>query len=327
MRLTTLHQQQDAHGDNVWACKWVPGGEGEDGGHCRLLTGSVDETCKLWRYEKSQGFNEVQTITKQDLGIVSLDVNGTGEIAASSTLDCLIRIWELDSGNPVTAITLDGPETWSLCFHPNAEQQQLATAAGAKGGVRLYRTGVLEDESQREICHMGPQPSQGGSKSSHHAQKPFALGCVYHPSGTKVACSHSDGHITLYDVEAQKHVLTFVGHSKPVRGLCFSPDGNTLISACDDKTSNLYDVNSKLPIGSLNGHDAGVLCVEKGGEGTHCVTGSSDQTMKVWEIRTRSCVQTVSDHKESVWSISYNPQEKLLASCSDDGSVVAYSVQ
>ena len=34
----------------------------------------------------------------------------------------------------------------------------------------------------------------------------------------------------LYDLEAQKHAITYVGHNKPVRDLCFTPDGKFLIS-------------------------------------------------------------------------------------------------
>ena len=142
-----------------------------------------------------------------------------------------------------------------------------------------------------------------------------------------VACSHSDGHIVLYDVETQKHLLTFAGHSKPVRDLCFTSDGKFLISACDDKTCNLYDIKSKLPIGSLNGHEASVLCVEQGGlsEG-YCATGSHDGGIKVWDLRNRSCTQTLNDHKVAVWSLAVHDEAGCLASVSDDAAVCVYSV-
>ena len=64
-------------------------------------------------------------------------------------------------------------------------------------------------------CCSSTQPNQ----IAKHNQAPFALGVAYDPSGTKVAVSHSDGHIALYDVQAQKHILTYAGHSKPVKGL------------------------------------------------------------------------------------------------------------
>ena len=48
MRLNLLERKENAHKDSIWAAKWVtePGAQGED---VKLITGSVDETCKAWR--------------------------------------------------------------------------------------------------------------------------------------------------------------------------------------------------------------------------------------------------------------------------------------
>jgi WD repeat-containing protein 61 len=309
-----LQREQNAHEDNIWAVGWTS----KDG----LLTGSVDESCKQWSYESDKkGFTERKHITGQELGVVGLDVNPSGDLAAISTLDCFIRLLNLKNNEDQVGISLTSPETWSLAFNPQPEANQLAVAAGCKGGIRLYRTNVLESEDQREICHLAAQP-HGKSKDS---QKPFALGCAYHPSGSKVACSHSDGHIALYDLEAQKHAITYVGHNKPVRDLCFSPDGKFLISACDDNTCNLYDIGNKVPIGSLNGHDSSVLCIVAN-EGGHCITGSSDSKIKLWDLSQRTCIQTVSEHQEAVWDLSYQPETQQLASVSDDASICIYKL-
>ena len=54
MRLTTLKRKEEAHEDEIWAVAWNPrkneAGLGEnDDGKKELLTGSVDESCKVWR--------------------------------------------------------------------------------------------------------------------------------------------------------------------------------------------------------------------------------------------------------------------------------------
>ena len=48
MRLNLLERKENAHKDSIWAAKWVtePGAQGED---VKLITGSVDESCKAWR--------------------------------------------------------------------------------------------------------------------------------------------------------------------------------------------------------------------------------------------------------------------------------------
>ena len=42
MRLSLLQKQENAHDDSVWACAWAPGSNS-------LVTGSVDESVKLWQ--------------------------------------------------------------------------------------------------------------------------------------------------------------------------------------------------------------------------------------------------------------------------------------
>ena len=59
----------------------------------------------------------------------------------------------------VANVNFPGPENWSLAFHPNVETEQIALAAGIKGGLGLYKTSALEDESERQVCHLEPQVS------------------------------------------------------------------------------------------------------------------------------------------------------------------------
>ena len=41
MRLSLLQRKENAHEDSVWAAAWAPGSN-------TLVTGSVDESVKLW---------------------------------------------------------------------------------------------------------------------------------------------------------------------------------------------------------------------------------------------------------------------------------------
>ena len=170
MRLTTLQREQNAHEDNIWAVGWTS----KDG----LLTGSVDESCKQWSFESdNKGFTERKHITGQELGVVGLDVNASGDLAAISTLDCFIRLLNLKNNEDQVGISLTSPETWSLAFNPQPEANQLAVAAGCKGGIRLYKTNVLENEEQREICHLAAQVSAWRHKRKERKGKASEIPC------------------------------------------------------------------------------------------------------------------------------------------------------
>lgn len=75
------------------------------------------------------------------LGVVSVDISADGRYAVSSSLDCHIRFWDLDSGAPAQdmAEKIDaGPtDSWTVCFYPDATM----VATGCQGGkINLFST-------------------------------------------------------------------------------------------------------------------------------------------------------------------------------------------
>jgi WD repeat-containing protein 61 len=57
MRLSLLQRQENAHDDSVWAAAWSPTDN-------TLVTGSVDESVKLWR-ETGDTLEQVHHLVSQ----------------------------------------------------------------------------------------------------------------------------------------------------------------------------------------------------------------------------------------------------------------------
>ena len=75
------------------------------------------------------------------LGVVSVDISSDGRYAVSSSLDCHIRFWDLESGSPAQdmAANIDaGPtDSWTVSFSPDAS----LLATGCQGGkINLFST-------------------------------------------------------------------------------------------------------------------------------------------------------------------------------------------
>lgn len=126
MRLFDAQKTEDAHTDNIWAACWcaVPG-------HAeQLVTGSVDETVKLWTEEGGQLTN-TRTLPDQTLGVVSTAAHAGGEWCASSALDSCIRVWSTqETQTPCKTIEAPPSELWSIAFAPASNPPQLAAAGG-----------------------------------------------------------------------------------------------------------------------------------------------------------------------------------------------------
>lgn len=158
MRLTTLHKAVGAHDDGVWAAAWVPGSN-------KLLTGSVDESVKSWE-EAPDSLKMAHHYTGHTLGVVSLAVDPTGTFAASSSLDSLIRVWNLHDHSTRALMESATTETWAIALGPEQSDGSLicASAGGTRGSVVIWRvadeTSVMNElllpVSGRSRSRLGP---------------------------------------------------------------------------------------------------------------------------------------------------------------------------
>lgn len=112
MKLAPLNTVPNAHDDSVWTAAWVPATE--DSGPL-LLTGSLDETVRLWDPE---GPEKVQTNTGHCLGVVSVAAHPSGRIAASASIDSFIRVFDVATNNTIATLEAPPSEVWQLQFNP-----------------------------------------------------------------------------------------------------------------------------------------------------------------------------------------------------------------
>lgn len=131
VRATTL-QKVAAHDEGVWAVAWLPG-------HSQLLTGSVDESVKLWSSAEDK-LESTHTYTGHALGVISLDVDPTGTYAVTSSLDSMVRVFGIEDRTMKHLLERPPTETWRTVFGAvTPESTQLAVAGGSKGQVYTYR--------------------------------------------------------------------------------------------------------------------------------------------------------------------------------------------
>jgi WD40 repeat protein len=55
--------------------------------------------------------------------------------------------------------------------------------------------------------------------------------------------------------------------------------------------------------------------------------GEWDKTIKLWRVSDGSLVRTLTGHTDSVWSVSFSPDGRLLASGSRDNTIKLWQVR
>ncbi|KAF8006034.1 hypothetical protein BT93_K0352 [Corymbia citriodora subsp. variegata] len=318
MKLAGLKSVENAHDESVWAAAWVPATEARP---ALLLTGSLDETVKLWRPDD---LALERTNAGHFLGVVSVAAHPSGVIAASASIDSFVRVFDVDTNATIATLEAPPSEVWQMQFDPKGTT--LAVAGGGSASIKLWDTATWELIATLSI----PRPEQ--PKPSDKGNKKFVLSVAWSPDGRRLACGSMDGTISIFDVARAKFLHHLEGHFMPVRSLVFSPlEPRLLFSASDDAHVHIYDSEGKSLVGSMSGHASWVLSVDVSPDGAAIATGSSDRTVRLWDLNMRAAVQTMSNHSDQVWGVAFRPMAGTgvraggrLASVSDDKSISLY---
>ncbi|KAL9239876.1 hypothetical protein vseg_014155 [Gypsophila vaccaria] len=323
MKLAGLKSVEASHEDSIWATAWVP--PSETRAHAVLLTGGLDEAVKLWRTGPTDDeLVHERTNVGHSLGVVSLASHPSGSLAASASLDSVVRVFDVDSNRTLASLQAPPSETWHMQFNPIGTF--LAIAGGSSMSVKVWDTATWQLVSTLTI------PRTDVSKPSDKtATKKFALSVAWSPDGRRLACGSMDGTITVFDMDIGKFLHHLEGHLMPVRTLAFSPvDPRVLFSGSDDAHIHMYDAQGKSLIGSLSGHSSWVLSVDPSPDGAAIASGSSDKSVKLWDLGMRAAVQSMTNHTDMVWGVAFRPlggsgpRSGRLASVSDDKSISLY---
>ncbi|KAA3477157.1 WD repeat-containing protein VIP3-like [Gossypium australe] len=314
MKLAGLKSVENAHDESVWTATWVPATNSRPP---LLLTGSLDETVKLWRPDELE---LVRTNTGHCLGVVSVAAHPSGVIAASASLDSLVRVFDVDTNATIATLEAPPSEVWQMQFDPKGTT--LAVAGGGSASIKLWDTATW-----RLVATLSVPRPEGPKPSDKSSSKKFVLSVAWSPDGRRLACGSIDGTISIFDVTHAKFLHHLEGHYMPVRSLVFSPepDGRKLYSASDDGHVHVYDAEGKAIIGAMSGHSSWVLSVDVSPDGEAIATGSSDKTVRLWDFKMRAAIQTMSNHTDQVWAVAFRPGGGgRLASVSDDKSISLY---
>lgn len=318
MKLANLKSVSNAHHDSIWAVTWAPATASRP---AILLTGSLDESVKLWNGDELE---LERTNTGHALGVIAVAAHPSGAIAASTSLDSFVRIFDVDSNETVATLETPPSEAWLMEFDPKGSV--LAVAGGGSASVKLWNTTNWRTDTSLSVLK-GDADVKGTEKNVGK----FVLAVAWSIDGQYIACSTMDGTVAVFDVARGKLLHTLEGHNMPVRSLAFSSvDPRVLFTASDDKHVRMYDVKSNGLICAMSGHASWVLSVDVSPNGSALATGSSDRTVRLWDLSMRASVQIMTDHTDQVWGVAFRPpggegvRFDRLASVSDDKSINLY---
>ncbi|CAD8149068.1 unnamed protein product [Paramecium pentaurelia] len=266
--------------------------------------GLLDETVALWK-DKVSKENEPQRLEGHFLGIVDIKFSNNGELLAVSSLDSVIRIWDLKKSIKSKEIACDQMENWNICW-----LKDYLCTAGEGGRLSMFSM----DQNQEEIPVFSVENSFGSAITANNAN--IAVGT---DSGSL--------HIVEDPIEKRKLHSKKI-HKKMVRSVKFSNDGFKAFTSSDDGDIKLIDLTKMKEIKTFQHHYSVNSIDVNPIDDKLVVSCSSDYKVRLWDTSSGQCIEQFSpfDKKDDkLWAVRFNRDGSLIGVCSQQGQLSFYS--
>lgn len=268
-----------------------------------IATSSRSGSCVIWSHQsiklRLKGHRErAQHITFHPNSC--LTQSSTSCNVASCGADRTIKIWSLESAEPLCSLEGHHDVVNRVAFHP------MGSYLSSTSGDYTWRFWDIEHQK----CLL---------KQEGHSRAVFAV--AYQNDGALMATGGKDSHGRLWDLRSGKSILLLQGHSKPIYSMDFSPNGYHLVSAGEDHSCRVWDLRRKRTVYVIPAHSDVITCAKyQPREGEYIATGSFDNTIKIWSSSyfDYKPIKTLNAHEGRVVSFDIAQDSSLLVSASFD---------
>ena len=276
-------------------------------GRTLASAGFWDDTIRLW--DVATGTLK-QTLTGHTSIVESIAFSPDGRTLASGSRDATLRLWDVATGTVQHTLTGHTSIVESIAFSPDGR-----TLASGSWDTTLRLWDVATGDTLTTL--------------TGHTDSVSSI--AFSPDGTTLAScalawNSEDKAIRLWDVQTGSLRATLTGHSYPPAGVVFSPDGTTLISTSYDSTIRVWDVRSGKQVKVL-----GVPCTATSGpaispDGRFIAVGDGWHRISLIDPTAEKIIGSFPGHEPHTEVVSINPDGSILASASNDGTIILWDL-
>jgi WD40 repeat protein/serine/threonine protein kinase len=267
-----------------------------------------------------------------------------GRHFATGSDDLTIRVWDVETGAEVLAITnqpapvrslawsVDG--TWILSAGGHVARVFLAATGAQRFAVTnldaRIASGAISPDGGTIAIGMADGKTRLFDTAEFHEAGPLpklpkgVRTLAFSPDGRRLAAGSADGTTRIFELATSKEVVALAGHEDWVESVAFSPDGLRVLTASDDRTARVWDSLTGRELFALKGHSYYVRSAVFSPDGRTIATASVDWTVKLWQAKDGDEITTLKEHTGNVDAIAFSRDGSRLVSAGKDETAIVW---
>ncbi len=278
----------------------------------RLLTGSDDNTLKLWNLETKR---TIETLRGHDGWIACCTLSPDGQWALSAAHDQHVRLWNLNGYEETRVLgghVLKGHSEAVLSAALSRDGQYIATASRDRT-ARLWS--AADGKELRTFA-------EGHSFLSMRA--------AFSPDGRWLFTAAFDNTVRVWNV-AHGTEIARLDHTGRNAALAVSPDGKYLVTGSDDNSAKVWELDALLeaakaqrppePLWILEEHRREITAIAISPNGRWIYTGDARGRGFLWDKTTGKIRHRYIGHAGAVTDAAFLPDGSRVLTASRDNTV------
>jgi WD40 repeat protein len=236
-----------------------------------------------------------------------------GRIAAVTSYDARIRLWDLENGQVID--TIDGTFNRNDGLFYSADGRSLIT--GSPTGD--LRTVDLASRATRAVNVIPGRPAYKLTPSPDGKRYAFTT-----TPGTDAKADASA--VGIWDVAQHKIEAVLPGHARNIEALAFHPTKPLLASASYDRTARIWNLSTPGQFIELEEHGGTVTAVAFSPDGIWLATACRDGAVRVFAVDSGKMTKMLRVADKYAEAVAFTPDGKLLATGGWNGSAQLWRV-